>query len=316
MNKLFCITLLILALLLVPFIPAYATTPGQTTSEGSGQITGEPDRQTTGENSNIFTSMASKLISFQNSLVLEGQRVKNVLLIGQDGVIAGEVQDEVVVINGNLTLKNTARVADRVFIIGGVLQQEPGAQVGKGVFNVSTSKAFVNSLLLGVMAFIGLELAKFLISISVIVAAIIVMFTTPTIARNSATVLKKGLLKSAVLGFLALLCFGLLAGALVTTILGIPLALILILILTLMLIVGFTGTALIFGELLKPSPDSLLRPTLPSTLLTTTIGSLMLVALANLPVVGVVWVLIILVLALGSFIQVIFNKQVSPSGGN
>jgi hypothetical protein len=83
-----------------------------------------------------------------------------------------------------------------------------------------------------------------------------------------------------------------------------------------MLIVGFTGTALIFGELLKPSPDSLSRPTLPSTLLTTTIGSLMLVALANLPVVGVVWVLIILVLALGSFIQVIFNKQVSPSGGN
>lgn len=316
MNKLFCITLLILALLLVPFVPAYAATPSQTTSEGSGQITGEPDRQTTGANSNIFTSMASKLISFQNSLVLEGQRVKNVLLIGQDGVIAGEVQDEVVVIKGNLTLKNTAKVADRVFVIGGVLQQEPGAQVGKGVFNVSTSNAFVNSLLLGVMAFIGLELAKFLISISVIVAAIIVMFTTPTIAQNSATVLKKGLLKSAVLGFLALLCFGLLVGALVATILGIPLALILILILTLMLIVGFTGTALIFGELLKPSPDSLIRPTLPSTLLTTTIGSLMLVAMANLPIVGVVWVLIILVLALGSIIQVIFNKPVSTSGGN
>lgn len=250
---------------------------------------------------------APKAVTFQNRLVPEGQRVRNVLLVGQDGVIAGEVEDEVVVIKGNLILKSTAKVADRVFVIGGELQQEPGAQVGKGVFNISTSNAMLNSLLLGIAAFAGIELLKFILSTGLILAVLIVMLTAPVMAKESAATLNNGLLKSVLIGLLGLLCFILLTAALAASIWGIPLALIMLLLFIVLLVIGFSGVAVVFGELFKPVRGSLL---------TTAMGSLLLAALLNLPVLGAVWVLITVVLAIGSTIQVIFNKKSRNQGGD
>jgi len=250
-------------------------------------------------------NFGNSVVAYQESFVPVGQSVKNVLLIGKDGVIAGEVKDEVVIIKGSLTLKKTAKVADRVFIIGGELRQEPGAQVGKGVFNISTSNATVNSMLIGVVTFAGIELFKLVLSISLIISALIVVIVAPTVAKKSAESLKGGLLKSAVLGTLGLLCFGLLTAALATSIWGIPLAVLLVLLLIFLVILGYTGMGLVFGELFKKGLESSLQ----STMLITGVGTLFLVAILNLPIVGPVWGMIVVVLALGSTIQVIFRRK-------
>lgn len=241
------------------------------------------------------------IVAYQESLVPAGQKVNNVLLIGKDGVIAGEVQDEVVVIKGSLTLKSTARIADRVFVIGGEITQEPGARVHKGVINIGTSDATVNAMILGLATFAGIEVIKLLLSISIVVAALIVILVAPAAARNTAAKLQGGLLKSAVLGILGALCLGLLTAALATRVWGIPLVLLVLLFFIVLLVIGLAGIGLVFGEFFKKEPAA----SRYSALVTVGTGMLLLVAILNLPVVGPVWGVIVTILALGAAIQVI-----------
>lgn len=277
MNRLISIILLLLGLFFALSSPVLAAGPG----------------------------FGQELVTFQNTLVPAGQVVKNVLLIGQDGVIAGEVKDEVVVIKGSVTLMSTAKVADRVLVIGGQIKQEPGAQVGKGVFNISTSNDTVNSLLLGIVAFAGIELIKLGLSISIILSALIVVMVAPNLARNSAEKLKSGLLKSTLSGILAMLCFSLLIAALFASVLGIPLAILLLLLFMIILLIGCAGMGLIVGELFKNSLESSLK----STMLTTAIGTLILVSMLNLPIVGPIWGLVMIIPALGSTVQVAVKSK-------
>lgn len=246
----------------------------------------------------------ANIIAYQESLVPEGQTVNSVLLIGKDGVIAGTVNDEVIVIRGSVTIKSTARVFDRVFVIGGDIKQEPGAKVGKGVFNISTSNATTNSLILGFVTFLGIEIVKLIVSICAIFAVLIVVIIAPNIAEKSADKLRGGTLKSAVLGILALISFSLLIAALVSSVWGIPLALLIILLMLILLVIGFTGMGLVFGDIFRKGANL----TAQSKLIMTCIGSLMLVTMLNLPIVGVLWGLVVIILALGSTVQLLFRK--------
>ncbi|GAB4267795.1 hypothetical protein [Thermincola ferriacetica] len=249
--------------------------------------------------------LGQKIVAYQETLVPEGQIVKNVLLVGKDGIIAGQVNDEVIVIKGSLTLKSSAKVADRVFVIGGDIKQEPGAQVGKGVFNISTSNATVNSFMLGLVTFAGIELIKLVLSGSLILAALIVILVAPAAAENSAAKLKGAMFKSAILGILGLICFGLLIAVLTKLLWGIPLAVSILLLLIVLIIIGCTGMSLVFGELFKKGLDSSLQ----SPLIITAIGSLLLVAMLNLPIVGPIWAVIVIIFALGATIQILFKKK-------
>lgn len=250
------------------------------------------------------TADPASMIAYQESLVPEGQTVNSVLLVGKDGVIAGTVTDEVIVIKGSVTIKSTARVADRVFVIGGEINQEPGAEVGKGVLNISTSHATVNSLIVGLLTYWGIEIIKFILSVCVIFAALIVAVIAPNIAEKSADKLRGGTLRSAVLGALGMVSFGLLMAALVSSVWGIPLALLMVLLLLVMLAIGFTGIGLVFGELFRMAAGF----TAQSNLIVTLIGSLILIAMLNLPIIGLLWGLVVLVLALGSSVQLLFRR--------
>lgn len=254
----------------------------------------------------------NSLISYQESLVPEGQTVNSVLLVGKNGIIAGTVKDEVIVIQGSVVIKSTARVADRVFVIGGDIQQEPGARVGKGVFNISTSDATINSFILGLITFFGIEVIKLILSICLILAAVIVMIAAPGTAGKTAKHLREGTLKSAVLGILGLVSFGLLMAAMASSIWGIPVALLVLVLLLVLLIIGFAGMSLVFGGLLREGVNltKWSNSTAQTNLILTCMGSLLLVAMLNLPIVGPVWGLLVIVLALGSAVQMLFVRGV------
>lgn len=246
----------------------------------------------------------TNIIAYQESLVPEGQTVNSVLLIGKDGIIAGTVKDEVIVIKGSVTIKSTARVSDRVFVIGGDIKQEPGAEVGKGVFNISTSSATVNYLILGLVTFVGIEIIKLILTVCVIFATLIIVVIAPNVADKSADNLRGGALKSAVLGLLGLISFGLLTAALITSVWGILLVLVIVVLLLIMIAIGFTGIGLVLGELFRKGANLKAQ----SNLIMTLIGSLMLIAMLNLPIIGVLWGIVVIVLALGSSVQLLFRK--------
>lgn len=246
----------------------------------------------------------TNLIAYQESLVPEGQTVNSVLLIGKDGIIAGTVKDEVIVITGSVTIKSTARVSDRVFVIGGDIKQEPGAKVSKGVFNISTSSATVNSLILGLMTFVGIEIIKLILSVCIVIASLIVVLIAPNVIDKTADNMREGALKSAVLGLLGLLSFGLLTAALIISVWGIILVFVIVVLLLIMIAIGFTGIGLVLGELFRKGTNI----TAQSKLILTLIGSLMLIAMLNLPIIGVLWGIVVNVLALGSSVQLLLQK--------
>lgn len=230
-----------------------------------------------------------------NRVVQEGQRVENVFLYGEDGIIAGVVEDEVVVINGNLTLTKTARIRDRVFLIGGQLNQEQGAAVGKGIFHINLANENLNSLLLGAGAFVLLELAKLALALYVFLAGLISLFVLKNRVNRAKGALQSGTVKVGLLGFFGALGLGLVFLALVVTVWGIPLALLLGLLLLILLPVGLSALSLLAGELLLKNFAWGQKP-----FYQVLIGSLFLVALFNFPVLGVLWGILVLVFALGA----------------
>lgn len=231
-----------------------------------------------------------------NQIVTEGQKVENVFLYGENGLISGEVADEVVVINGNLTLTKTARVKDRVFVVGGKLTQEPGATVGKGIFHINLDNKNLNSLLLGFGAFALIELGKLALALYVFLAGLIAYFAFKARVNRAQRLLQTNMLKTGLLGFFAAIGLGLIMLALTITVWGIPVAIFLVLLVLAVIPIGLGALNLMTGELLLKSFAWGQKPFYQML-----IGSLFMVALFNFPVLGILWGLLILAFSLGAF---------------
>lgn len=107
-----------------------------------------------------------------NANVSDGTIVNSVVVIGGSAGIAGEVNEDVVSIGGNVLLKPSARVHRNVVSIGGVVKRESGATVGGEIQEVAVPQSvtaatvlgskmgpsfmFIASIFLGLVSFIGL----------------------------------------------------------------------------------------------------------------------------------------------------------------
>ncbi|MDF9408891.1 MAG: hypothetical protein A4E52_01546 [Pelotomaculum sp. PtaB.Bin013] len=227
--------------------------------------------------------------------VNEGQRVENVFLYGEDGIISGFVTDDVVVINGNLNLTSTARVNGAVFLLGGELTQEPGAQVRKGFFHINLTNKNLNSLLLGVGAFGLIELAKMFLALLILLISLASLFVFKNRVKKAKLMLQSNTQKVGLMGLFATIGLGLIFAALTVTIWGIPVAVLLGLILLILLSVGLGALSSIIGELLLKSFDWGQKPYYQVL-----IGSLFLVAFLNFPALGILWGILVFIFATGA----------------
>jgi hypothetical protein len=65
--------------------------------------------------------------------------MEEVIAFGVSVEVAGTVTGTVIVIGGDVQLAETARIGDDLFVLGGTLEQDPGAQVAGAVTVVSAS---------------------------------------------------------------------------------------------------------------------------------------------------------------------------------
>jgi len=247
---------------------------------------------------------AEDSIFSKNKVVNEGQKVENIFLYGEDGIIAGEVTEEVVVINGDLTLTKTARIHDRVFLVGGKLTQEPGAKVGKGIFQINLANENLKSLLLGVGVFALIELIKLFLALFIFLASLASLFVLKNKVSKAKAMLQAKMLKTGLLGLFATIGLGLLFTALIITVWGIPVAILLGLVLLILLPVGLGALSAMIGELLLRSFAWGEKP-----FYQVLIGSLFIVALLSFPVLGALWGVLILILALGALATSLLPKK-------
>ncbi len=246
--------------------------------------------------------------NIHNKVVNEGQKVESVFLYGEDGIISGTVTDEVIVINGNLTLTKTALVKDRVFLLGGKLTQEPGAVVGEGIFHINFANENFNNLLLSFGAFALLELAKLFLALLVFSLSLISIFVFKNRVRKAKAMLQAKVLKIGLLGLLATIGLILLFTALTVTIWGIPVAVLLGLVLIIILPVGLGALSSIIGGLLLKSFDWGQKPFYQILS-----GSIVIVALLNFPVLGILWGLLVLIFAIGALASSFLPEIVNPN---
>jgi len=249
---------------------------------------------------NLFSTnvLAAQDLTNKTVVIYENQKVDNVFLFGKDGIISGEVNDEVIIINGNLTLTKTARIKDRIFILGGELTQEPGARVEKGIFYISLSNKDLNSILLGIAAFIIIEVGKLLLALFILFVSFLSALLLKSRIDKTKAILQKNFIKTGLLGLLA--AIGLVSAliASMVTIIGIPIAILLGIIFIILLSIGLGPLSLIIGELLlKSFTWSNNKPTLQIL-----IGSLFIISLLNFPILGIFWGLAIFSLAIGTLI--------------
>lgn len=253
-----------------------------------------------------FNAWAAESVFEHNKTVNEGQRVENVFLYGEDGIISGLVTDDVVVINGNLNLARTARVNGTVFLVGGKLTQEPGAQVGKGVFHINFANENFNSLLLGFCAFGLIELAKLLLAILIFLISLTSLFVFKNRVKKAKLMLQSNTQKVGLLGLFATIGLGLIFAALTVTIWGIPVAVLLGLILLILLSVGLGALSSVIGELLLKSFAWGQKP-----FYQVLIGSLFLVALLNFPALGMLWGILVFIFATGALASSLLPGKVN-----
>lgn len=250
---------------------------------------------------------ADESIFSKNKVVNEGQKVENIFLYGEDGIISGEVTEEVVVINGDLNLTKTARIHDRVFLVGGKLTQEPGAKVGKGIYHINLANE-KSSLLLGVGAFALIELVKLFLALLIFLASLTSLFVLKNKVSKAKAMLQAKMLKTGLLGLFATIGLGLLFTALIVTIWGIPVAILLGLVLLILLPIGLGALSAMIGELLLRSFAWGEKP-----FYQVLIGSLFIVALLSFPVLGALWGVLILIFALGALATSLLPKKLDSN---
>lgn len=240
----------------------------------------------------FFAFAAEDIIQNQNTTLPERQMAENVVVFGGDATIYGSVQKAVIVFDGNLELKPSARVMGLVLVMGGSIKQDPQAQITDNIININFNNATKNSMLMGTSLLIGFYILSFFISALFIFIPVILHF----LARNKldplVSLVSQRPQKSVLLGMATSLLLLGLSVLLSITLIGIPVAGILLLLVIFIFFIGLTIIARMVGNWV-PGKDN--RP----VWLTITIGSFLLAAAMNLPLLGMVIFFLLLWYSLG-----------------
>ncbi|HWR41431.1 MAG TPA: hypothetical protein VN611_18210 [Patescibacteria group bacterium] len=237
-------------------------------------------------------------------IITPSNRVHDVLAVGNDAHIYGQVEDEVVVIHGDAYIHAGAVVNDKVVAIGGQVYMEDGASAAKGVFSLGTDSVLMTSLFLAGTLMLLLGIAQLLLSIAALLLVPAAQRTGADRLRTMYWRLQETPGRVCIVGVCGLVLSFLLVILLGVSIYGIPLALLGIVILLCSAIYGMTGVALEVNRWFGNGECG--EEGLTANLFR---GTLLLTGAANLPIIGLFIVLGTAVLGLGSVLLLIGGKR-------
>ncbi|MFB5193028.1 hypothetical protein [Alicyclobacillus fastidiosus] len=221
------------------------------------------------------------IISQQLTTIPKGQAVADVVIVGNDVRVSGDVYEILVVVNGNIHLTSSAR-AGIVVDLGGAIQEEPGAHVN-ALYHASLSTPFWNGIFVGGMLALLVWGGLLVISIVLVLLSVIVTIGLRNHIQMPLKILDRSIRKTGVIGFLVSIGTMAIIALLTVTLFGLPLAIVLVFLYAIAGIVGLAFTSLWTGKLaLRNSSKE--RPNWVVSLL----GSSLMVAFCNIPFVGLI----------------------------
>lgn len=250
----------------------------------------------------------STIVNFTDTDIPIDTTVHNIVVVGGNLTIAGNVSDEVVVINGNAILKPTANIHDRIVVIGGDIKAEDGSTVGKGIYRIGQDFIHGTTPASGAMIIAGVALLLlWLINIALSVALVAIPVLISLLWKNTTAelgdIVTNSKLKIAGIGILGTTVILSLIVLLCITGIGIPAAFLLFLFAFIAIFFGLAGVCLAFGRSLPGQwqPKHEAAQTLH--------GALLLIMLINLPIIGLPSLMLFMAAAMGSIIIKIFTKK-------
>jgi hypothetical protein len=246
-------------------------------------------------------AMAKGIFEHQDTVVPANQVVDDVVVVGADTTIWGTVNDSVIVFNGDLNLKASAKVNGFVLVVGGKIQQEQGAFISDEIINLSFDKATQNSLLIGGGLVIGTWLLQLTISIILILLPLLTILILKQRIHPFMTHARQSLGRLLYIGFFSSLILVALTVLLLVTVIGIPLAILLLVLVLLAFIIGMAALSIIVGEKIQGTFGH-------SNWIISLTGLILLVSLMNIPLVGMILFLGILLFSFGVITLWILEK--------
>jgi hypothetical protein len=246
-------------------------------------------------------AMAKGVFEHQDTVVPANQVVDDVVVVGADTTIWGTVNDSVIVFNGDLNLKASAKVNGFVLVVGGKIQQEQGAFISDEIINLSFDKATQNSLLIGGGLVIGTWLLQLTVTIILILLPLLTILILKQRIQPFMTHARQSPGRLMYIGFFSSLILIALTVLLLVTVIGIPLAILLLVLVMLAFIIGMAALSIIVGEKIQGTFGR-------SNWIISLTGLILMVSLMNIPLVGIILFLGILLFSIGVITLWILEK--------
>ncbi|WP_067618093.1 hypothetical protein [Alicyclobacillus acidiphilus] len=221
------------------------------------------------------------LISQSTTTIPKGQSIADVVVLGHNVNVSGNVYELLFVVNGDIHLGPTAR-ADMVIDLGGTVREAPGAHVNQ-LFHISLTTPFWNGALVGVLLAAMVWGGFLFLSIVMVMLSVIVTWVLRNRLHVPLNTMDRSIRKTGVIGLLTSIGAIAVIALLSITIIGIPLAGVFALVYAVVGVIGLGLVSLWLGKFAFRN-SSTERPAWLMTLL----GSSLLAAFCNIPFVGLV----------------------------
>jgi len=248
------------------------------------------------------------VIDFKDVFIPPNAFVEHVVVIGADVTIAGNVSDEVVVINGNLTLLPTAQLEKRVFVLGGRFTEEAGAVVKRGIVNLESGSNNITSILLAALLVFLWGFVQLTITFTFLMILPALSWGFRSRCQRLESVCQSSCGKAAAMGLLLGLAFLLLESLLMVSIIGLPLALVVGLFFLLTATFGARGVCLAIGGRLTAKAGEFDKPAWLKSLY----GAAFVSLITNIPFIGPLFLAFILLLGVGLVSLALFQEADTP----
>jgi hypothetical protein len=248
------------------------------------------------------TIMAKGFFEHQDTVISENQTVNDVILVGGDANVSGNVENSVIVFNGNVMIKSTAHIKGMVLVIGGTIEQAPGAVIQDAIIGISLDNSTKNSLLIGSGLLVSIWFLQFIVSLLLIGLPILLAFLMRQRMHPFIQLVKDSSGRAIGIGFFSSLLVLAISILLIITIVGIPVVLIIFLLIALSVLLGITALSHILSEKVQLILQG------KQTWYTIGIGATLIVSLMNIPIIGVIIILGVIWLSLGIVTMWAFGK--------
>lgn len=236
---------------------------------------------------------ARSIFEHQNTTVPAGQTVDDVYVVGGDAEVLGQVDGVLVIANGNLHLGSKANIKGVIVVIGGHVSQDPGAVLGDDIYNISLDTATQNSLLIGSGLVMGLWVLQLALSLLMILIPVLIRIIGKHKMADFTDHYKQASIgRLLYIGFLSALIIAALSALLLVTVIGIPVLVLILLVIIVALALGITLISYRIGEMFH-------GPAQLSDWMKVLVGAAILTAFVNIPIIGWIFFILILLLSLG-----------------